>query len=96
MEAFGGAPNLPSTEEWARAARGRGNSRVCLACDAPEPVREALETVLRMRDRGETSVSMTQLSDYVAQRFGVKLGKYVLQNHFAHHTELRWKSGREA
>lgn len=75
---------------WARSTKPKTGGSMCSLCAAAQDVREAVETIIAMRHRGETRVSQIQLAKMLCDEYGVKVSGSTVQKHVTVHLGVKW------
>lgn len=70
---------------WARSTSRRTGGLMCTLCAAAPAAREAMETIQRLKNEGETTVSIRQIQEFIKDYFEIEIGQTSLSRHLREH-----------
>lgn len=76
--------------DWARSTKPKTGGLMCSLCVAAPAVREVFETIVGMRQRGETRVSQAQVAKMLCDKYGIKVAASTVQKHVSSHLGMKW------
>ena len=72
---------------WARSTSRKTGGLMCTLCAAAPAAREAMETIQRLKNAGETTASIRQIQEFIREHFEIEIGQTSLSRHLREHVK---------